>query len=429
MANVGTAPAGRTLIGQGTTTSPSFKLIGTDSGLTAHGVLVSEGNSPFVSVTPGGIGTVLMSNGVGADPSFQSGGTVFGQTITGNTGGAQSPIAGNWTIVTANSTPKFAGAAATLTLDFNLSNLALGSSMTAVTSAANNVAMGGGNLGTLTTGASNTSIGALSMQSVIGGNNNTCVGYQTGKAITSAISNCLFGANAGSAITTGAANCAFGRDALASFTAGAGNAGSNIGIGLNALATLVTGLRNIAIGSTAGSNYTTSESDNILIHNTGVVGESNTIRIGTNVGAQGAQTSAYIQGIYAVTVASSLPVTIDTNGQLGTSPGGGSAWVEVTGTSQSAAVGFGYIANNAGLVTITLPASFAVGDYIKIQGSGAGGWSLVANTGDTIQFLSTPTSAAGSLSSTNRYDAVEVIGIVANTTWVARNVTGNLTVA
>lgn len=118
-----------------------------------------------------------------------------------------------------------------------------------------------------------------------------------------------------------------------------------------------------------------------------------------------------------------------TNFVSSTSTGGGFVWSEITTTSQAAAVGHGYVANNAGLVTITLPASFALGDVIRIAGLGTGLWSLVANTGDIINFGSSPTSAGGSLTATNRYDAIEVVGSVVNGVWNVISSIGNLTVA
>ncbi len=99
MANVGTAAAGKTLIGAGNGASPTFASIGTNSGLSAHGVVLAEGNNPFVIASPGVSGTILMSNGVGSDPSFQSGGSSIGNTVTGDSGGALSPTAGNWNIL------------------------------------------------------------------------------------------------------------------------------------------------------------------------------------------------------------------------------------------------------------------------------------------------------------------------------------------
>ncbi len=105
-------------------------------------------------------------------------------------------------------------------------------------------------------------------------------------------------------------------------------------------------------------------------------------------------------------------------------------WDEVTGTSQTALPNSQYIANNAGLVTITLPATFQVGDIVWIVGKGAGLWRLTANAGDTIHFGSQDTSAGGSLTATNKYDAVQVVGTVANSDWTVTGIAqGNLTVA
>lgn len=94
-------------------------------------------------------------------------------------------------------------------------------------------------------------------------------------------------------------------------------------------------------------------------------------------------------------------------------------WNEVAGTSQAASVNNGYICQNASATTVTLPATAAVGDIVKIQGSGAGGWILAANTGQTVVINSTQSSTtAGNLTSADRYDYSEVQCIVANTTWV-----------
>jgi len=111
-------------------------------------------------------------------------------------------------------------------------------------------------------------------------------------------------------------------------------------------------------------------------------------------------------------------------------PSAGITWTEVTGTSQSAAVNNGYIANNGGLVTVTLPGTFAVGDIVHVVGKGAGLWNITATAGDTIQFGNQASSSGGTVTATNQYDAIQVIGITANTTWACTGVSqGNLTVA
>lgn len=104
-------------------------------------------------------------------------------------------------------------------------------------------------------------------------------------------------------------------------------------------------------------------------------------------------------------------------------------WTEVTGTSQTAAINNGYILNNAGVVTVTLPSTYAIGSIVRLGGKGAGGWTVVANAGDTIHFGNQDSTSGGSLSSTNRYDSVELLAITANSDWLVLDSQGNLTVA
>ena len=91
--------------------------------------------------------------------------------------------------------------------------------------------------------------------------------------------------------------------------------------------------------------------------------------------------------------------------------GGGYSWIEVTGTSDDLDPSTGFIANNAGLVTLTLPATCSVGDTFRVVGKGTGGWSIAQNAGQTIHFSGsdTTTGATGSLDSTGQYDCVELL--------------------
>lgn len=92
MANVGSAAAGKTLIGAGNGASPTYASIGTNSGLTAHGVVISEGNSAFSATASGTLGQVLTSNGSGADPSFQT--LSAAGSLTPDSGAAVSAVGG-----------------------------------------------------------------------------------------------------------------------------------------------------------------------------------------------------------------------------------------------------------------------------------------------------------------------------------------------
>lgn len=110
--------------------------------------------------------------------------------------------------------------------------------------------------------------------------------------------------------------------------------------------------------------------------------------------------------------------------------GGGITWNTVSGTSQSAAANNGYIANNASLVTVTLPSSASVGDVVEVAGKGAGGWKIAQNSGQIIHMdgVDSTSGAGGSVASTVRYDAVRLLCITANTDWLVLSGIGNLTV-
>lgn len=111
--------------------------------------------------------------------------------------------------------------------------------------------------------------------------------------------------------------------------------------------------------------------------------------------------------------------------------GGGLSWSVVTGTTQSAAVNNGYIANNAGLVTVTLPAVSAVGDVVAVTGiNNATGWKVAQNAGNQIFFggASTSGGTGGSLASTATRDAVWLLCVSANANWQVLFSVGNLTV-
>lgn len=118
-------------------------------------------------------------------------------------------------------------------------------------------------------------------------------------------------------------NTGIGAFALNDLTTGAGN----VSLGAASLTALTTGINNVALGASAGSNYTSSESNNIIIGNTGTTGESNTIRIGV----EATQTQAFMAGVYNRSVgATNAQVFIDNTGKLGTMESGQSGSVIVT---------------------------------------------------------------------------------------------------
>jgi hypothetical protein len=94
------------------------------------------------------------------------------------------------------------------------------------------------------------------------------------------------------------------------------------------------------------------------------------------------------------------------------------------------AVNNGYTANNAGLVTLTLPVTAAYGTVMAVVGKGAGGWKVAQNSGQSIHFgiSSTTSGVGGSLASTAQYDCIFILCTVANTDFTIYDCVGNLTV-
>lgn len=105
-------------------------------------------------------------------------------------------------------------------------------------------------------------------------------------------------------------------------------------------------------------------------------------------------------------------------------------WTVVTGTTQSLAINNGYIANNAGLVTMTLPSTAAVGSTIRVTGmNNATGWKVAQNASQQIfiSTVNTTSGTGGSLASSATRDSITLLCIVADTTWNAIEVVGNIT--
>lgn len=115
---------------------------------------------------------------------------------------------------------------------------------------------------------------------------------------------------------------------------------------------------------------------------------------------------------------------------IGSGSGGGVTWVTVTGTTQTIAINHGYIPLNVALTSFTMPTTAAVGNIIRIGGTGSGGWKIIQLAGQTIHFgvQDTTTGILGYLSSTQRYNSIEMVCTVANTDFLVLSVQGNITV-
>lgn len=145
-------------------------------------------------------------------------------------------------------------------------------------------------------------------------NANTLVGQLAGANLSSGTNNTSLGYETFLNLTLGNNNTALGYLALSSLTSGTFNSG----IGADSLKSLVNGSYNIALGYNSGTNYTTSESSNIVIGNIGTATESHVIRIGTQGTGNEQQNECFVAGIVGVTVSPSEAVFISSStGQLG----------------------------------------------------------------------------------------------------------------
>lgn len=143
--------------------------------------------------------------------------------------------------------------------------------------------------------------------------------------------------------------------------------------------------------------------------------------IGSTAGAPAAATLTQGTGVTITNASNSITIS---------ATGGGLSFSTITAATLAAAVNHGYVLNHAATpCVVTLPATAAVGDAVEVIGlTGSGGWTLTANTGQTIVFGSATSSTAGSWSSTNAADSCIVKCVVANTTWqIVYDVSSGLT--
>ena len=114
--------------------------------------------------------------------------------------GTSVPVATGENIVTSNSTVIFTGSGNTITQNFNLNNLVMGSSLPALTSGNYNCGFGGGVGGgafgsftNLTSGSVNTAFGYNSLSLLTSGSYNICVGASAGSSYTTESNNINIG--------------------------------------------------------------------------------------------------------------------------------------------------------------------------------------------------------------------------------------------
>lgn len=170
-----------------------------------------------------------------------------------------------------------------------------------------------------------------------------------------------------------------------------------------------------ASGANAVSGLATANSASLVTNSTGVPVWSGTMTNGqVIIGSTGATPTAGTltagTGISITNAAASITVASN----------GAQPWVDQTTASVTMAVNTGYTSDaGASLVTFTLPATSAIGDWVEINGKGSGLWTIAQASGQQIHINASATTsgATGTLSSTGQFDNVRLRCLTANTIW------------
>lgn len=133
-----------------------------------------------------------------------------------------------------------------------------------------------------------------------------------------------------------------------------------------------------------------------------------------------------------VTFAEGTGVNITGSGSTVTfnSIGGGFTWNDVTTTSATMVSGNAYVADNAALVTLTLPSTASFGDTFLVSGLGAGGWQIAQNASQYL-ILGSSTSTVGVggyIASTLASNSAYIVCVVEDVGFKILTCAGNLTV-
>ncbi|MBF0480033.1 MAG: hypothetical protein HQL26_11180, partial [Candidatus Omnitrophica bacterium] len=159
-----------------------------------------------------------------------------------------------------------------------------------------------------------------------------------------------------------------------------------------------TGAASVAITNDVSSNATmnlvwssgTSGNQSLKVSSTGIIynpstgnlGVGNTSPLaGLHVGTGGTPVVVGVNDVYIqndLEVGGTVTAAKFYGDGSGLSGVGGLTWIDVIGTTQNMAVNRGYIADNASLVTMTLPATATVGSVMAVTGgvTAVNGWNI-----------------------------------------------------
>jgi len=389
-------------------------------------LLIGSSIAPFLkaALLTSSDGSVTFTPGHNTLSLQVAGGTTTGKTITGNSGGALSPTAGNWNIVGTGSLTS-AGAGSTLT--FSLTGLT-----------ANTVLYGQGSatIGLVAVGTTGQVLQA-----------NTGLpptwGTLSGIAVTTATGTAPITVNGDNAAHSGAITIALttplalqygGTNAnLTASNGGIFYSTATAGAILSGTATARQMLQSGASAAPAWSTATwpaTTTAQQLLYSSA-----TNTV----------SEVTASIDGVLISSHATGAPSWLanGTAGQVLTANSGAPpswqnaavafTWSVIT-ADQTAVVNNGYICNKGSALVLTLPASAAIGDIIEVTGiNTALGWKIAQNANQQIFFgtSSTTVGATGFIQSTAIRDSLRMVCVVsgASTVWNVLSAVGNLTVS
>lgn len=265
--------------------------------------------------------------------------------------------------------------------------------------------------------------------------------------ITDSAGNTLLGLGAGDAGLSGTNNTSLGKESLNVVSTGS----SNIAIGYQAMGATTTGSSNIVIGGGA-ANLSAIGSNNIVIgapvtfaaatSNITVIGNTSTTEcaIGGINGVSLGNTATVVTmggtdpdklGTAVITAGTGVTITPSANTITISASASGTTWYDVISGSATLAASSGYVINNAGATTLTLPTSASLGDTIQIVGR-QGIWAIIYGVGQYIKFGTQDTTiTSGQLSATDASDCVTLVCIIPSVTTPIFAVTssiGNITV-
>lgn len=404
-------------------TNVTLTLGGTPTTSLLHAASVTAGWTGTLSGTRGGTGvnngasTITLGGSLTTSGAFASTFTMTGVTnVTFPTSGTLATTAGTVSSVSGTTNRITSTGGTTPVIDISASYVGqssittLGTITTGVWTGTNIALANGGTNATLT--ASN---GGIVFSSA------SALGILSGTATASQV--LLSGAN-----TTPAWSVAVFPSAIASGGKIMRSDGSTgwTAAGFTMAASFAANTIVFAASSNNLSGLATANSSSLVTNSTGVPAWSGAMTNGQIIlGSTGATPTAA-----TLTAGTGISITNGAGSVTVASTGLGSVvWNDVSGTTQSAAVNQGYIISNASQTTVSIPATAAEGSVFSVAGKGAAGWILQMNTGQTCHFGNAATSSAGSLTSTNQWDAVTILCVTANTTFSVISSIGNLTVA